>query len=122
MVDIVFLYLGRGLKCYQCSTTMGWDECEDIQSEVDCNKTADQCFKVFFKGQRDHIQAETYSKGCTTNEKCQQVNEDLCKMDEFGPGIKCELTWCTGELCNAAALPMVSAIILIACACLVFLY
>ena len=122
MVDIVFLYLGRGLKCYQCSSTKDWDECEDIQIEVKCDEEEDQCFKVFFKGKKGHIQSETYSKGCTTNEKCKQFNEEWCKMKEFSPGVNCEVTWCTGDKCNAAALPIVSAIILIACACLAFLY
>ncbi|XP_078356248.1 uncharacterized protein LOC144641068 [Oculina patagonica] len=120
---LLCIHVGDGTKCYRCSSTKDWDECEDIEEEYDCPEDEDQCYKLFFNGEKGHKQAETYIKGCTASDKCTQLNEELCRTEEFGdPGIKCEITWCTGDLCNAAALPMVSVIIFIACACLAFLY
>ena len=117
-----YISLGGALKCYRCSSTKDWDECVDIQQDFDCPDEADQCYKLLFKGEKDHVQEENYKKGCTTSDNCTQLNEELCRMKEFGPGTTCEISWCIGDLCNAAALQMVSAISFIACACLAFLY
>ena len=117
-----YISLGGALKCHRCSSTKNWDECVDIQIEFDCSDDSDQCYKLLFKGEKDHVQEESYRKGCTKSDNCAQLNEELCKMKEFGPGTTCEISWCIGDLCNAADLQKVSVISFIACACLAFLY
>ena len=119
-VFVVLVLIGQGLECYRCSTNKDWSECSKIQEKVKCAPGSDQCFKLFFDGQKGHVSDETYKKGCTTNSSCSQA-EELCKKAEFGPGIKCELTWCTGDLCNAVALPTISFIIVKACVVVYFL-
>ena len=114
--------LGGALMCLRCSSTKNWDECVGIQKVFPCPNEADQCYKLLFKGEKDHVQEENYKKGCTTSRNCTQLNEELCRMKEFGPGTTCEISWCIGDLCNTAALQMVSTISFIACACLAFLY
>ena len=117
-----YISLEGSLKCYRCTSNRNWDECDAIQQEIDCPDDAHQCYKFHFKGEKEHVQAQTYIKGCTPSDKCKQVDDELCKIEEFGPGIRCEITWCSDDLCNATALPMVSAISFIVCACLPFLY
>ena len=117
-----YISLEGALKCYRCSSTKDWDECVDIQQDFDCPYDSDLCYKLLFKSKKEHVQEENYRKGCATSENFTQFNKELCNMKDFGPGTMCEISWCTGDLCNAAALPMVTAISFIVCACLAFLY
>ncbi|XP_078370189.1 uncharacterized protein LOC144653920 [Oculina patagonica] len=114
---------GGGLKCYGCYSTEDWNKCKEIQQEYDCSEDEEQCFQLLHYGEKGHVQAGTYMKGCASSDKCKQLKEEKCRTEDFAvPGIKCEITWCTGDLCNAAAPPVVSVIIFIACTCLAFLY
>ena len=111
------------MKCYRCFTTKDWDECKDIQEEFECPGELDLCYKRYFDGQEGNIQAKFYSKGCTSSKtECKDLNEDLYNVEKFGSGTDCKIDICKGNLCNAAAVPAVSCFILIACACLAFLY
>ena len=105
--------LGYGLKCYRCVSTKSWDDCADVKKEVTCSSGFDRCVKAYADVKTEGASVEAYEKGCFTEELCKSVVDKVpfCK----GKG-ECKINCCSGDLCNAAALPMVSTIILITCA------
>ena len=101
------------MKCYGCVSTKSWDDCADVKKEVTCAAGYDRCAKVYVEVKKDGVSAESYEKFCLTKALCDTVDQiPACKAD----GTKCKVNCCTGDLCNGAAVQMVSAIILIACA------
>ncbi|XP_022807230.1 uncharacterized protein LOC111344278, partial [Stylophora pistillata] len=108
-----------GLKCYECLTTKGWDDCKDIRKEVDCPSISDRCYKVSADVKDESASAAAYGKGCTTKEIC---DSDLSTLDICKDKGKCELNCCSGDLCNAATLQKVSVAALITCTLMALLY
>ena len=100
------------MKCYQCVSTKSWDDCADVKKEVDCTVGFDRCAKVYADIKKDGASVESYEKGCLTEAWCNNLDKiPVCK-----DGGECKVYCCTGDLCNGAAVQVVSAIILIACA------
>ena len=111
-----FMYVvsssGNGLKCYKCLSTKSWDDCEDVKKETTCVGGFDRCVKVYANVKKGGASVESYEKGCFTEALCNNIDQiSVCK-----DGGECKVSCCTGDLCNGAAVQMVSAIILIACA------
>ena len=111
---------GYGLKCYKCDSGKGWDDCATNQEESPCKSDEDRCGKVHYDAKQESVSRVRYLKGCTTSKFCKETTDSNCR-NIFGgePSIeisKCEPNCCSGDLCNGAKVPMVSAIILIACA------
>ena len=110
---------GYGLKCYKCGSTKSWDDCEDVQEEMTCLAGFDRCLKGYAHVKGDGASVEGFEKGCFTAELCDKTEKiELCK----GEGRKCEINCCSGDLCNAAAVQLVSIIVLIACALVALLH
>ena len=112
----VFLFFlpGYALKCYQCISSESWDDCKNNTEEVSCSDSEDRCGKFDIKAETSGVTDEVFLKGCTTSSKCSEKN---CK--KFAPSAKitkCEVNCCKGDLCNGAQVPMVSAIMMLACA------
>ena len=104
--------LGHGLKCYQCLSTKSWGDCADVKKEVNCTVGFDRCAKVYADVKKDGVSGESYEKGCLTEALCNNLDKiSVCK-----DGGKCKVDCCTEDLCNGAAVHMVNAFILIACA------
>ncbi|KAJ7327354.1 hypothetical protein OS493_027044 [Desmophyllum pertusum] len=101
---------------------MGWDECEDIQTEVIVTRQQTNASKSSLKAKENTYKPRRIVRAVRQMRNASKSTRTCARWTSLAADIKCELTWCTGDLCNAAALPMVSAIILIACACLAFLY
>ena len=95
------------MKCYGCESTKSWDDC--VEKEGACADGFDRCAKVYAEVKKNGTSVETYIRGCLPEAWCN--NNDLisfCKESS-----KCKVYCCTGDLCNGAAVHMVSAIILI---------
>ncbi|CAH3140015.1 unnamed protein product [Porites lobata] len=106
------------LKCYQCTSLKSWDDCKSSAKEVTCLVSQDRCAKADVKAESSAATAEGFVKGCATSSDCSAKS---CKS--IYPSVKitkCEINCCTGDLCNGADVPMVSAIMLLACAILAF--
>ena len=104
---IVFLFFLPGYA-------LSWDDCKNNTEEVSCSDSEDRCGKFDIKAETSGVTDEVFLKGCTTSSKCSEKN---CK--KFAPSAKitkCEVNCCKGDLCNGAQVPMVSAIMLLACA------
>lgn len=44
-------FLVYGLKCYECVSTKGWDDCADIKTEKECPSFTDRCANTKLKEQ-----------------------------------------------------------------------
>ena len=113
--NIFFSTSGYGLKCYTCSSSTSWDNCNDFKAERYCPARYDRCAKLSV-----HVESSSfrkYSKYCTTEEGCNIGRISPCKGK-----VKCKLDCCSGDLCNAATLQKVSVAALIACALMALLY
>lgn len=112
-------FSGYGLKCYKCVSTKSWDDCADVKEEMTCPAGFDRCLKGYEHVKGDGASVEGFAKGCLTAELCENTHKiDLCK----GEDRECEINCCSGDLCNAAALQLVSTIVLIACALVALLH
>ncbi|KAM7448763.1 hypothetical protein ABFA07_003262 [Porites harrisoni] len=111
---LLYISVGYALKCNQCISTKSWDDCKNNTEEVSCSDSEDRCVKFDIKAESSGVADEVFAKGCATSSKCSEKN---CK--KFAPSAKitkCEVNCCKGDLCNGAQVPMVSAIMLLACA------
>lgn len=116
---LLCISVGYGLKCYKCVSTKSWDDCEDVKAEMTCPTGFDRCLKGYVHYKVQGASVEGFEKGCLTAELCQ--NFDKIAFCE-GEGRKCEINCCSGDLCNAATLQLVSTIVLIACALVALLH
>ena len=113
-----FFFPGYALKCYQCVSIKSWDDCKSSTKEVTCSGSQDRCGKADVKAESSAATIEGFTKGCANSSDCSAKN---CKS--IYPSVKitkCEIDCCEGDLCNGAQVPMVSAIMLLACAILAF--
>ena len=69
---------------------------------------------------QDDVLTMAYAKGCLDSSKCDPDTSDFCN-DDTGKVKKCEISCGSGDLCNGGKVPMVSAIMLSACALVAFL-
>ena len=107
------------MKCYKCASTKSWDDCEDVKKEITCPAGYDRCLKGYVHYKEEGASLEGFEKNCLTTALCENFDSlDLCK----GEGRKCEIDCCSGDLCNAAALQLVSTIVLVACALVALLH
>ena len=114
----IFFFPGYSLKCNYCVSFESWNECNDTMKQVTCLSSQNRCAKANIKAETAAASAEIFLKGCTTSSDCSAHN---CKS--IYPSVKitkCEIYCCTGDLCNGAQVPMVSVIMLLACAILAF--
>ena len=117
-----FLQKTVSLKCYQCLSTKSWNDCASVQKEVACDSGEDTCAKIYYdsKSVDKALSVESYVKYCNPKLSC---DKDLCKtLAPKGATInKCKVNCCKGNLCNGARVPLVSAILLLACTILALL-
>ncbi len=106
------------IKMLPCVSTKSYDDCEDIKKEMDCPASYDRCYKGYANVKTEGASIEGFEKGCFTADLCDATDKiDFCK----GKG-ECKIDCCSGDLCNAAAMQLVSAIVLIACALVALLH
>ena len=102
-----------GLQCYQCISTKSWDDCESVKTKVNCSSSENRCSKGYEDIKKGGVSVKDYAKGCSSADFCKTATDtDACKEGT------CELDCCSGDLCNAATVPLVSAIIFTVCAVL----
>ncbi|PFX21653.1 hypothetical protein AWC38_SpisGene13864 [Stylophora pistillata] len=107
--------VGYAHKCHQCHSTKSWGDCET--KELTCPGEKDHCAKVMI----EKSNGQEFTKGCTSKAECKVDEHPSCKSVDSSVTLKCELHCCTGDLCNAAMVPMVSAIMLLVCALVAFM-
>ncbi|XP_020600610.1 lymphocyte antigen 6H-like isoform X2 [Orbicella faveolata] len=119
---LLCISVGYGLKCYQCVTLKDWDDCDKIKTEVTCVPGADRCAKALVTGKQGEVSISAYAKGCSFPSTCNADESVFCKSPDPKVSVtKCDINCCSGDLCNGAKVPMVSAIMLLGCVLVAFL-
>ena len=109
-----FLITGYGLKCYQCLSTMSWDDCASNKKEQNCPSGTDTSAKIFSERTTGNFSATThkmYASTCGIKSLC---NQNLCKTidrQRFTVN-KCEVDCCDDDLCNEPKVSLMNAFIL----------
>ena len=102
-----------GLQCYRCLSKKSWDDCESTKKVVNCTSGENRCLKAYEDIKVDGKSVKGYGKGCFSAKLCKTATDaEVCKKGT------CKVDCCSGDLCNAATVPLVSAIILTVCAVL----
>ena len=103
-------------------TLKDWDDCDKTKKEVACAFGADRCGKALVTGKQGDVSISVYAKGCSESSACDAAKSELCKSSDPTVSVtECEINCCSGDLCNGAKVPMVSAIMLLACVLVAFL-
>jgi len=109
---------GFGLKCYICFSYKNWDDCPANNNNTEtCNANADRCIKAKIVFKKDGKEDTSYVRGCATSEDCDKG----CVAKQEYTIEDCDYGCCKEDLCNGAKVPMVSAIILVACTVVAFI-
>ena len=98
-----------GLKCYQCSSTSSWGDCNQSQIKGICASWLDTCAKVYREVKRDGVSVKEYLRGCTNKEKCDAKDSPLCNGE-------CDINCCNTNFCNTAAIQVINVVFLVLCA------
>ncbi|CAH3140018.1 unnamed protein product [Porites lobata] len=110
------------LKCNACVSLKSWDDCKSRTVQGTCTGSQDRCVKAHVDGEASVEQLKTavegFVKGCATASDCSAKN--CTSIDPSLKITKCKIDCCKGDLCNGAQVPMVSAIMLLACAIAAF--
>ena len=102
-----------GLQCYQCLSEKSWDDCESGKKVMNCSSSDNRCLKGYVHIEVDGKSQKGYKKDCDSADDCKTATDtEACKKGT------CKIDCCSGDLCNAATVPLVSAVILTVCALL----
>jgi len=101
------VFIGRGIKCYQCDSEKSWDGCVP-GNNTECAAGLDSCVK--FEGQAEFqgVTQKYFHKGCALKSRC---TDEVCKL-VLPPSAtikKCDVSCCQSDLCNGAKVPIASA-------------
>jgi len=112
------LFAGYGLKCYNCLSFTNWDDCPANKTNAEtCDSKEDRCAKAEIDVKKDNTEMKMFVRGCATSDDCKKD----CPPQQGYTITKCDHDCCSEDLCNAAKVPMVSAIVLVACALVAFI-
>ncbi|XP_032237915.2 uncharacterized protein LOC5512610 [Nematostella vectensis] len=113
--------LVSGLSCIQCQNTEGFGMCMKYRAFVECEGWQDRCYKASVDTWYEGDPVLLFGRGCTSASECNDKKVDVCKGgkgQDYPFDHQCDVYCCSGDYCNSASLPAVSAIILAACALL----
>ena len=98
------------LKCYTCSSTKSWEDCESTQSKKTCPEGQERCTKA----STEYNGTKSYSKDCLGEASCD--NKDAYLRDcKAAQNSSCILTCCPGELCNRGTKHAMGVFLLVTC-------
>ena len=103
-----------GIKCYVCNSEKGFEECAS-NNTLTCPTGLDRCYE----STQIYGSFKSYSKGCQSTVLCDNKDTFL-KVCEAVGGSTCKLDCCDSDLCNGGIKPMVSVLLMVACALLAF--
>lgn len=117
---LAFLFcfsFASGLKCYTCTSATSLEECEKNQKETDCVSSAfDRCATFSTDFTIANVETKSFSKSCQAKSYCDAAQTHLKACNDAGG--KCKLDCCDTDLCNGGSAPVVSVLLMVACAAL----
>ncbi|CAH3176839.1 unnamed protein product [Porites evermanni] len=131
LFGLAFLHcisVAYSLKCNLCFSAESWDDCKNTTKEITCMDDFDRCVTQEGKSESPQKTVKLFVKGCAPSSLC-SLGPLNCRATDASTKItKCEVNCCKGDLCNGddneaengAKVPIVSAIMLLACAFVAF--
>lgn len=121
------IFVGHGIKCYQCVSEKSWDDCVP-GNDTTCSNSNGSCVQHEFDGEVPGIGTHrVFQRACTMKSVC---NEDVCKRFRQASSTvrKCGFECCESDLCNrnilngsnGAKVPIVSAFLFFVCPLMFF--
>ena len=113
--NFFFFIAASGLKCYTCTSTTSLEDCEKDQKETDCvSSVFDRCATFSADFNTSVVEVKSFVKSCQAKAYC-DTSETLLKPCKDAGG-KCKLDCCDTDLCNGGSAPVVSVLLMVACA------
>ena len=97
--------IASAFRCYKCTSTISWEDCDQNAVKVHCGAGYRKCFKLELKKSGITV----YYKGCTVPLACGDSADQMPNADD-------QSILCCGQiLCNRAGIPTVhfSALLLV---------
>ena len=110
-VKKVFYLAAFSLKCYDCESSTDMESCDAKRKEKNCTSFDNRCATQSFE-YKIIIDIKQYKKYCTTQDAC-DASKKVCNAAN---GKKCEIECCDTDNCNDGAAPVVSVLLMVACA------
>ena len=122
--NICLYFQAYSLKCNLCFSVERWDDCKNTTEETTCMDGFDRCVTQEVKSESPQKTDKFFLKGCAISSLCSLGSKNCRPPNPSAKISKCEVDCCKGDLCNAAdkgadngaKVPIVSAIMLLACA------
>lgn len=99
------------------------DDCNNNKKEITCPTSTDECSMLSVKYKADNVEIKSYKKTCTTEAVCENPGVSLTEWARCDKADgKCSFQCChETDLCNRGhAVPMVSTLLMFACALVTF--
>ncbi|XP_068696840.1 ly6/PLAUR domain-containing protein 2-like [Montipora foliosa] len=114
---LAFLFcfsFASGIKCYTCSSTTSLEDCDKGKKELDCGSILNRCATFSTDFTIANVETKSFIKSCQAKSYCDN-SETLLKPCNDAGG-KCKLDCCDTDLCNGGSAPVVSVLLMVACA------
>jgi len=110
------------LKCYDCTSKTSMADCDKNKKEKDCPEGADRCLTLLTEFKVQKVETKFYHKTCSTKQACDsKALLNACNVASKVVKGNCTLDCCDKDLCNGGTAPLVSVLLLLACALVTFL-
>ena len=114
-------HMGWGATCVQVKSFVA---CDNARVNATCPSGSNRCVKSeLTAGKLSGKEKKSYSKSCSTDALCDN-KDSICKVAAAVLGLTdydCDVQCCEGDLCNGGKVPLVSFIVLSACAIAAFI-
>ncbi|KAJ7369924.1 hypothetical protein OS493_035497 [Desmophyllum pertusum] len=123
MTDTICTFAAHGLKCFTCISYESLDDCEKDQMVQECPSYYTRCINMtLILPPSTGFETKQFARGCSPVNVCNYAKQgfESCKsftsLDLQGQNVTCDVSCCTNDLCNESAVPVVSIVMLVACA------
>ena len=112
-------FAGHDLECFKCVSSKSWDDCDSNKQVMTSPSSYDVCGKISYEEKSKGVPSKFFVEACWAYSKC---NRGVCRKEASKSVTidKRHVTCCKSDLCNGAKVPMVSALLLLACALATF--
>ena len=106
MILICFaVYTGAQLQCWDCDSTVSYDDCQNKSKVVNCSSVNDHaCYQADVKYEKGGVTNLVFDKGCVAKSLCEAYNKGeigFCiSLRNQGYEVDCNAMCCHEDECN----------------------
>lgn len=95
---------GAVLQCYECESSVSYQDCQNNISVVNCTSANDSCYQADVKFEKGSNKTLFFEKGCLQNSDCEAYNKgeigQCITQKEQGYDVDCKAMCCHEDKCN----------------------